>query len=200
MGDKIIAAYSMADMEEHYAEFGRGKDKKRRKSRAGKYAAIGAAGAAGAGAVGAGVRYGKAALSGISENKKLLDAFGKKPGQEGTLSNVQAAALGARTKLGRDLEPVKRTAIKAGNWLGNPINKAKAGYQSSDISAAAGRSQNAKIRSTGSLGNKLRQTGNAIKNVAGTRAGKIGAGLALAGALGGAGYGAYRAMKGKKKK
>ena len=86
--------------------------------------------------------------------------------------------------LGQKVKTRTANASKAaGNWLGNPVNKAKAGFQTNSISAAAGKSQNAAIKSTASIGNTARKLGNAAKNVAGTRAGKIGVGLAAGGAL-----------------
>ena len=79
--------------------------------------------------------------------------------------------------LGQKVKTRTANASKAaGNWLGNPVNKAKAGFQTNSISAAAGKSQNA-------ASNTARKLGNAAKNVAGTRAGKIGVGLAAGGAL-----------------
>ena len=91
----------------------------------------------------------------------------------------------AKVAIGRAGQKVKQLATKTGDWLGNPVSKAASAYESNAIHAAAGKSQNAAIKSTGSLGNKLRQTGAAIKNVAGTRAGKIGMGLAAGAALAG---------------
>lgn len=97
---------------------------------------------------------------------------------------------------------VSNASKKAGDWLGNPISKAKAGFQSNDIggniasSALKGKKPN--ITSTSSLGNTARKLGAAAKNVANTRAGKIGAAVAGAGLLGAAGLAAVKKMRSKK--
>lgn len=137
------------------AEFGRGKDKVKRKARQ--------------------------VLGGINKAKRRVKAMGNNISPK--LKNLQVKG--------------ENTSKAAGKWLGNPIDKAKAGFQTNNISAAAGKSQNAAIQSTGSLGNKARKVGNAISNVAGTRAGKIGMGLAAGGALA---LGAAKLLKDKNKK
>jgi hypothetical protein len=201
--NRPIAAYTMAEFESltsDNADFarGRGKDKKKRKSRAGLYAGIGA-GAVGLGGLGAaGMRYGGAELS----RRKQLDKLRKARVGSDDISSLgdEMAGRGARGRFDSDMKAVGKKSQQFGDWMGNPINKAKAAYDSSDITAAAGRKMEDKIRSTGSIGNRARQTTEAARNVLGTRAGKIGLGLAAAGTAAGAGYGIYKAMKKGKKK
>lgn len=148
------------------SEFGRGKDRAKRKSRAQ-----------------ATTRY-------MGQDKVKGKSVMRAPGIPGK----------AEASLGQKVKTRTSNASKSvGKFLGNPIDKAKAGFLSNDIKAAAGKSQNAAIKSTGSIGNTARKFGNAAKNVAGTKAGKIGMGLAAGGALA-AGAAALLRKKTKKNK
>ena len=197
--NRPIAAYTMAEFESltsDNAEFKRGKDKKKRKSRAGLYAGLGAGGVGLAGLGAAGMRYGGAEMAtrkGRAEAAKNFDAKG-----------YLAAGGGAKGRFDSDMKAVGRKSQQFGDWMGNPINKAKAAYDSNAIDANVPysnlKSKKSVIGSTGSIGNRARQTAEAARNVLGTRAGKIGLGLAAAGLTAGAGYGIYKAMKKGKKK
>jgi hypothetical protein len=203
--NRPIAAYTMAEFESltsDNADFARGKDKKKRKSRAGLYAGIGA-GAVGLGGIGAaGVRYGGAELS----RRKQLDKLRKARVGSDDISSLgdEMAGRGARGRFDSDMKAVGKKSQQFGDWMGNPVNKAKAAYDSNAIGANVPysdlKSKKSVIGSTGSMGNRARQTTEAARNVLGTRAGKIGLGLAAAGTAAGAGYGIYKAMKKGKKK
>jgi len=200
--NRPIAAYTMAEFESltsDNADFARtpgSKDKKRRKSRAGLYAGLGAGAVGLAGLGAAGIRYGGAEMAtrkGRAEAAKNFDAKG-----------YLAAGGGAKGRFDSDMKAVGRKSQQFGDWMGNPINKAKAAYDSNAIGANVSysslKTKKNVIGSTGSMGNRARQTAEAARNVLGTRAGKIGLGLAGAGAVAGAGYGIYKAMKKGKKK
>jgi hypothetical protein len=203
--NRPIAAYTMAEFESltsDNADFARGKDKKKRKSRAGLYAGIGA-GAVGLGGLGAaGMRYGGAELS----KRKQLDKLRKARVGSDDISSLgdEMAGRGARGRFDSDMKAVGRKSQQFGDWMGNPVNKAKAAYDSNAIGANVPysdlKSKKSVIGSTGSMGNRARQTTEAARNVLGTRAGKIGLGLAAAGLTAGAGYGIYKAYKKGKKK
>lgn len=203
--NRPIAAYTMAEFESltsDNADFARGKDKKKRKSRAGLYAGIGA-GAVGLGGLGAaGMRYGGAELS----KRKQLDKLRKARVGADDISSLgdEMAGGGAKGRFDSDMKAVGRKSQQFGDWMGNPVNKAKAAYDSNAIGANVPysdlKSKKSVIGSTGSMGNRARQTTEAARNVLGTRAGKIGLGLAAAGVTAGAGYGIYKAMKKGKKK
>jgi hypothetical protein len=203
--NRPIAAYTMAEFESltsDNADFARGKDKKKRKSRAGLYAGIGA-GAVGLGGLGAaGMRYGGAELS----KRKQLDKLRKARVGADDISSLgdEMAGRGARGRFDSDMKAVGRKSQQFGDWMGNPVNKAKAAYDSNAIGANVPysdlKSKKSVIGSTGSMGNRARQTTEAARNVLGTRAGKIGLGLAAAGLTAGAGYGIYKAYKKGKKK
>jgi|LakMenEpi03Aug12_release.lakeMendotaPanAssembly.Ray.scaffolds.fasta_scaffold16347_15 hypothetical protein len=205
--NRPIAAYTMAEFESltsDNADFarGRGKDKKKRKSRAGLYAGIGAGAVGLAGLGAAGMRYGGAELS----RRKQLDKLRKARVGSDDISSLgdEMAGRGARGRFDSDMKAVGKKSQQFGDWMGNPINKAKAAYDSSDIGANVPysnlKSKKSVIGSTGSIGNRARQTVEAARNVLGTRAGKIGLGALAAGTVAGAGYGIYKAYKKGKKK
>lgn len=112
-----------------------------------------------------------------------------------SVPNKMEATVGQKVKT-----RASNASKSAGNWLGNPIQKAKAGFQTNSISAAAGKSQNAAIKSTGSLGNTARKIGAAVGNVAGTRAGKLAGGLVAGSALATGAAALLRKKTAKKKK
>ena len=225
--DKVLAAFTMSEMERlqgiPVANFKRGKDKKKRKKRGLGFAAgVGAAGAAGLAGIGAAARYGGAEISQRRRASNIAKDFigpipagTPKADVDKVTKAVRAEAIekgfagrGARQTLSRDLDKIglkeplqkaRRALQKAGDWGGNPIQKARAAMSSTDINAARGISQNAKIRSTGDLGNKARKAREVAGAVMRTRAGKIGVGLAGAAALGGVGALGYRALQGRKK-
>ncbi len=82
---------------------------------------------------------------------------------------------------GPDKRPRKRRISREGigRFLGNPLDKAKAGYKSVSIKPGG---------AAGSIGNRLRQTAAAASNLSRTRGGKIGAVTTIASGLAGAGY------------
>jgi hypothetical protein len=203
--NRPIAAYTMAEFESltsDNADFARGKDKKKRKSRAGLYAGIGAGATGLAGAGAAGIRYGGAELS----RRGQLDKLRKARVNSDDISSLgdEMAGRGAKGRFDSDMKAVGRKSQQFGDWMGNPINKAKAAYDSNAIGANVPysnlKSKKSVIGSTGSMGNRARQTAEAARNVLGTTGGKVGLGLAGAGLVGGAGYGIYKAMKKGKKK
>ncbi|GAA6622916.1 hypothetical protein [Scytonema sp. NUACC26] len=223
-----LAAFSMTEYESltrnnlQVANFGRGKDKSKRKRRgAGFYAAAGAAGLAGAAAVGGAARYGGAAASTSLAKRRLTKDFenytdtniGKMTakGQKVNINTAKnAASGGARGQLDRDVAAVKSFGSKVKNYdyKGAPDRAWNAAKEvPGKIGASAKRAGTALTTKTGA-GNTnagvLREGANRLGNV--WKSGKVGkAGLIGAGALGaaglaGAGYGAYKMMNRNKKK
>jgi hypothetical protein len=178
--NRPIAAYTMAEFESltsDNADFarGRGKDKKKRKSRAGLYAGIGA-GAVGLGGLGAaGMRYGKPEYD-MRKAQKNFDAKG-----------YLAARGGAKGQLGRDVQSLKDMGNRAKSAFETIVGNAQS-YGAAERGSATGMKGFGKAAIGG------------LKGISATRAGKIGLGLAAAGTAAGAGYGIYKAMKKGKKK
>lgn len=182
-----IAAYSMSDFENlNNANFKRGKDKKKRKSRTGMIAA----GIAGAGAVGgAGVRYGRQAMD--------FRGQGKAKSQASQMRIDKAiAGGGAKGQLDRDIESVKKAPGKLFNSLKEAPGKAKASGERA-LKAATTKT-GAGNTSKGMLREPISRLGNVFKSGKVGKAAVIGAGLGGAAAVGGAGYAAYKAMKKRK--
>jgi len=173
--NRPIAAYTMAEFESltsDNADFarGRGKDKKKRKSRAGLYAGIGA-GAVGLGGLGAaGMRYGKPEYD-MRKAQKNFDAKG-----------YLAARGGAKGQFDRDVQSLK----DMGDRVKNYDYKGAPGRAFDGIKGAAGKAGKfASLRG--------QQAAALAKSAPGLAV--LGAGLTA-----GAGYGIYKAMKKGKKK
>jgi hypothetical protein len=168
-----IAAYTMAEFESltsDNADFARGKDKKKRKSRAGLYAGIGA-GAVGLGGLGAaGMRYGKPEYD-MRKAQKNFDAKG-----------YLAARGGAKGQFDRDVQSLK----DMGDRVKNYDYKGAPGRAFDGIKGAAGKAGKfASLRGQQAAALATSAPGLAV----------LGAGLTAA-----AGYGIYKAMKKGKKK
>lgn len=223
----IIAAYSMADME--MATFGRGKDKKKRKSRGALIAGGVAAGAVGAGAA---ARYGGAEASRAIARKRATGLSTKANEAEQAYKKAQGAALDGVDDGGKAFA-ARNKAYGAASKNAKVMRSGGAkGQLKRDVNALRG-IKLGKKRTVGSaldvIGGSLKQVGQATKG--GFRKGKlgetgakralggvkgavrgawsagktgkgavIGAGLLGAGALAGAGYGAYKLANRKKKK
>jgi hypothetical protein len=173
--NRPIAAYTMAEFESltsDNADFarGRGKDKKKRKSRAGLYAGIGA-GAVGLGGLGAaGMRYGKPEYD-MRKAQKNFDAKG-----------YLAARGGAKGQFDRDVQSLK----DMGDRVKNYDYKGAPGRAFDGIKGAAGKAGKfASLRGQQAAALATSAPGLAV----------LGAGLTA-----GAGYGIYKAMKKGKKK
>ena len=173
--NRPIAAYTMAEFESltsDNADFarGRGKDKKKRKSRAGLYAGIGA-GAVGLGGLGAaGMRYGKPEYD-MRKAQKNFDAKG-----------YLAARGGAKGQFDRDVQSLK----DMGDRVKNYDYKGAPGRAFDGIKGAAGKA--------GKFASLRGQQAAALATAAPGLA-VLGAGLTA-----GAGYGIYKAYKKGKKK
>jgi hypothetical protein len=183
--NRPIAAYTMTEFESltsDNADFarGRGKDKKKRKSRAGLYAGIGA-GAVGLGGIGAaGVRYGGAELS----RRKQLDKLRKARVGSDDISSLgdEMAGRGAKGKFDRDVQSLKDMGSKIKNY----DYKGAPGRAFDGIKGAAGKAGKfASLRGQQAAALATSAPGLAV----------LGAGLTA-----GAGYGIYKAMKKGKKK
>lgn len=180
----VLAAFSMAEMEAldgNMANFGRrvgSKDKTKRKSRLGMAAKVGA-GVAGAGAVGA---AGLTATGFMGKNSAPLRMRTKR--NLGTLKQTvgELGQKGMRKQAVKDL----------GQNLGALGSNLKSG-----LKIGAGKAKYGAGQLASSAGSKLGSAAGAARKLAGTRGGKIGLGLAAAGAVGG---GAYAAMRSRKKK
>jgi hypothetical protein len=168
-----IAAYTMAEFESltsDNADFARGKDKKKRKSRAGLYAGIGA-GAVGLGGLGAaGMRYGKPEYD-MRKAQKNFDDKG-----------YLAARGGAKGQFDRDVQSLK----DMGDRVKNYDYKGAPGRAFDGIKGAAGKAGKfASLRGQQAAALATSAPGLAV----------LGAGLTA-----GAGYGIYKAYKKGKKK
>ena len=173
--NRPIAAYTMAEFESltsDNADFarGRGKDKKKRKSRAGLYAGIGA-GAVGLGGLGAaGMRYGKPEYD-MRKAQKNFDVKG-----------YLAARGGAKGQFDRDVQSLK----DMGDRVKNYDYKGAPGRAFDSVKGAAGKaSKFASLRGQQAAALATSAPGLAV----------LGAGLTA-----GAGYGIYKAYKKGKKK
>jgi len=173
--NRPIAAYTMAEFESltsDNADFarGRGKDKKKRKSRAGLYAGIGA-GAVGLGGLGAaGMRYGKPEYD-MRKAQKNFDDKG-----------YLAARGGAKGQFDRDVQSLK----DMGDRVKNYDYKGAPGRAFDGIKGAAGKAGKfASLRGQQAAALATSAPGLAV----------LGAGLTA-----GAGYGIYKAYKKGKKK
>lgn len=151
--------------------FGRGKDRAKRKARARSTNAY----------TGGDTFKGKKAMRAPGIPSKTEVGIGQK----------------IKTRAGNVSKSIKNTGKAIGADIADTITRGKAAYNSNAIGAAAGRSQNAAIKSTGSIANKARQTGAAVRNMLQTKSGKVGAGLAAGGLLA---AGAATLLKNKKKK
>jgi hypothetical protein len=171
--NRPIAAYTMAEFESltsDNADFARGKDKKKRKSRAGLYAGIGA-GAVGLGGLGAaGMRYGKPEYD-MRKAQKNFDDKG-----------YLAARGGAKGQFDRDVQSLK----DMGDRVKNYDYKGAPGRAFDGIKGAAGKAGKfASLRGQQAAALATSAPGLAV----------LGAGLTA-----GAGYGIYKAYKKGKKK
>jgi hypothetical protein len=207
--NRPIAAYTMAEFESltsDNADFARGKDKKKRKSRAGLYAGLGA----GAGLAGIGTRYAGAEIS-SRMGSKYLDRPQDKMTAQGYLKARKAAESGGGGELfNRDIKAVKDLGGRVKNYdykgaPGRAFDSVKAGGNraKSAFETIVGNAQSYGAAERGSA-TGMKGFGKAaiggLKGISATRAGKIGLGLAAAGTAAGAGYGIYKAMKKGKKK
>jgi hypothetical protein len=211
--NRPIAAYTMAEFESltsDNADFarGRGKDKKKRKSRAGLYAGIGAGAVGLAGLGAAGMRYGGAELS----KRKQLDKLRKARVGADDISSLgdEMAGRGAKGRFDRDVQSLKDMGDRVKNYdykgaPGRAFDSVKAGGNraKSAFETIVGNAQSYGAAERGSA-TGMKGFGKAaiggLKGISATRAGKIGLGLAAAGTAAGAGYGIYKAMKKGKKK
>lgn len=196
----IIAAYSMADMEAaRYANFGRGKDKKKRARRGSGGSGIKALADDGTGRVSMnkkGLAAGEDAYNSAAKGRRLKNAFESIKGAvKSDLRNARQI-LTAKAKYGAERGVKSETnAMRFDTKVnkGEDIGRAIKGYTyrgkgvGSALASARGRGQEA-ISGIRKVGEVVRRTG----------VGKAGAALALAGAAG-AGYAGYRALNKKKK-
>jgi hypothetical protein len=180
--NRPIAAYTMAEFESltsDNADFARGKDKKKRKSRAGLYAGIGA----GALALGApAVRYGGAeVMSRMAGNKMKKSGKARHP-ELLYGKGYSESGGGAKGALGRDVQSVKDMGNRVKGAAGSAFDKVK----NADYKGMPGK--------FGSMASRRAQQAAALATSAPGLA-VLGAGAAAAG-----GYGIYKAMKKGKKK
>lgn len=201
-----IAAFSMEDYERltrtdyQAAEFKRGKDKKKRKSRTGMIAAgIGAAGA-----LGVAGRYGMAGAkeSGYGDTRYYRKGM---PVKAGSLEDrARKFGSGVSSQVSRDIDSAKKFGKGVGQGLTNAKTQAAMGMKDARYYAGQGidRTKASGSRAMDALksGKGLGKLSGAWKSGAVGQAGLVGAGLATAGALGAGGYAAYRAMNKNKKK
>jgi len=146
---------------DYVAEFGRGPDKKPRKRRARRFDRP--------------VR-----MKYVPPNPNAIAPAGFRQGASWKSNPRQAP----KSKPVREVTRKRRVTRKSiGNWLGNPIDKARAPFGGKDYGSTSVKPGGW----SGSAGNRLRQTRAAAGNVARTRGGKIGIGLAIAGGAIGAG-------------
>ena len=173
--NRPIAAYTMAEFESltsDNADFarGRGKDKKKRKSRAGLYAGIGAGAVGLAGLGAAGMRYGKPEYD-MRKAQKNFDDKG-----------YLAARGGAKGQFDRDVQSLK----DMGDRVKNYDYKGAPGRAFDSVKGAAGKaSKFASLRGQQAAALATSAPGLAV----------LGAATAAAG-----GYGIYKAYKKGKKK
>jgi hypothetical protein len=169
-----ISAYSMSDFENlNSAEFKRGKDKQKRKSRKGMIAA----GVGAAAGIGAGVRYGGAEM----KARKAASQYSTPALKESILKT------GAKGQLSKDIDSIKSMPGRIGD-------SAKRAWSAAGTKTGVGNTNKGLIKEAGS------RIGNVFKSGKAGKAAVIGAGLAGAGAVAGGGYAAYKAMKNRKKK
>ena len=159
-----IAAFSMEDYERltrssyQAAEFARGKDKKKRKSRAGMIAGGIGAGLATAGAIGAGVRYGGAELATRGARKKAS-------GLSENLGKSQSALKKSRKQY--DTGRKFGGTAYADQKYGNAVKDATMGYEDA---YAAGK-KNANVMTSGGAGGALKRDVNRLRNSFGGKTG-----------------------------
>lgn len=222
--NRPIAAFSMADYESltGRAEFGRGKDKTKRKKRGlGFYAGVGAAGVAGAGALGAAARYG---LAGAKESRlgdtryykggtQVPDTVyggmktsGATPVKAGSLEDrARKFGSGAKSQVSRDIDSLKALGGRVRQGATNLKTQVQMGAKNARYYAGQG------VNATKASGSRALSAakGNAglVNKVKGIyssgkvgKAGLAGAGLLGAAALGGAAYGASKLLSNRKKK
>ena len=200
--NRPIAAYTMAEFESltsDNANFARGKDKKKRKSRAGLYAGIGAGATALGGLAarygGSAIDYRRAGKADSQASQMKMDARrsqaneGKRgmfaPRSQADQMRVDEAfkSGGAKGKMSRD---IKRAKSAFETIVGNAQS-----YGAAERGSATGMKGFGKAAMGG------------LKGISATGAGRVGLGLAAAGTaagVAGAGYGIYKAMKKGKKK
>jgi hypothetical protein len=184
--NRPIAAYTMAEFESltsDNADFarGRGKDKKKRKSRAGLYAGIGA-GAVGLGGLGAaGMRYGGAEIGKKTADSRLSKDMYRSQSAK-LKDDILSRSGGAKEVFDRDVQSLKDMGSKIKNY----DYKGAPGRAFDGIKGAAGKAGKfASLRGQQAAALATSAPGLAV----------LGAGLTA-----GAGYGIYKAMKKGKKK
>lgn len=176
----IIPAFSMSEMYDKRAEFGRGKDKKKRMSRG---MALGL-GAAGVGTLGAAGYAGTLGLRKKGLDPKVRSIYRTTALPTPVGSNMNSTPTALEQKLGKSSGENPRLFLKEKRDLN--YGEATGRRFKRDMQAvrnAPGRL--AEAWKTGGLGR---------------RAGIVGAGLGGAALLGGAGYGAYRYANSDKKR
>lgn len=206
-----IAAFSMEDYERltrtdyQAAEFRRGKDKKKRKSRSALATAGMVAGGLGAaGALAGGIRYG---MAGAKESGYKDTRYYKKgmPVKAGSLEDrARKFGSGASSQVSRDIDSAKKFGKGVGQGLTNAKTQAAMGMKDARYYAGQGidRTKASGSRAMDALksGKGLGKLSGAWKSGAVGKAGLVGAGLATAGALAAGGYAGYRALNKNKKK
>lgn len=207
-----IAAFSMEDYERltrnayQAAEFKRGKDKKKRKSRSALATAGMVAGGLGAaGALAGGIRYG---MAGAKESGYKDTRYYKKgmPVKAGSLEDrARKFGSGVSSQVSRDIDSAKKFGKGVGQGLTNAKTQVQMGMkdaryyagQGIDRTKASGSRALDALKSGKGLGDKISRV--AKSGTVGKLGVAGGIGL-LAGGLAAGGYAGYRALNKNKKK